>query len=105
MSAFEFLSQLPATFNPEAAAGTNCVLQFNSSKPAYVTIQDGQCAFVEGTADKADVTLTMEDDDMIALFKGELNGMMAFMTGKLKVDGDLMLGQRLQSFFDRSKLS
>ena len=31
--------------------------------------------------------------------------MTAFMTGKLQVEGDMMLGQRLQGFFDGSKLS
>jgi putative sterol carrier protein len=36
--------------------------------------------------------------------KGELNGMTAFMTGKLQVDGDLMLAQRMASFFDAGKL-
>ncbi|MGH8453097.1 MAG: SCP2 sterol-binding domain-containing protein [Nevskiales bacterium] len=39
---------------------------------------------------------------MIALFKGELNGMSTFMAGKLQVDGDLMLAQRPSSFFDAS---
>jgi putative sterol carrier protein len=46
----------------------------------------------------------MEDDDLVALIKGELNGMTAFMTGKLQVDGDLMLAQRLPGLFDVSKL-
>jgi putative sterol carrier protein len=31
--------------------------------------------------------------------KGELNGMTAFMTGKLKATGDLMLAQRLPMLF------
>jgi putative sterol carrier protein len=30
--------------------------------------------------------------------------MTAFMTGKLQVDGDLMLAQRLPTLFDPSKL-
>ena len=36
--------------------------------------------------------------------KGELNGMTAFMTGKLQLDGDMMLAQRIGTFFDASKL-
>ncbi|SEQ69522.1 Putative sterol carrier protein [Solimonas aquatica] len=104
MSAADFLKKLPAAFNPSAAAGTACVLQFNSSKPVYVQIKDGQCAVQDGSAGNADVTITMEDDDLIALLKGELNGMTAFMTGKLQVEGDLMLAQRIASLFDASKL-
>ena len=50
------------------------------------------------------VTLNMADEDLIALLKGELNGMQAFMTGKLQLEGDLMLAQRISTFFDPSKL-
>ena len=46
----------------------------------------------------------MEDDDLVSLLKGDLNGMTAFMTGKLQLDGDMMLAQRMTSFFDASKL-
>ncbi|HUS23859.1 MAG TPA: SCP2 sterol-binding domain-containing protein [Candidatus Binatia bacterium] len=99
-----FLQQMTQAFDPSAAAGTNCVIQFNTSKPAYITINNGACKLDQGTAGNSDVTLTMADDDLVALLKGELNGMMAFMTGKLQVEGDLMLGQRLASFFDRDKL-
>ena len=101
MDVIEFLKQMAASFDPAAAAGTNCIIQFMTSKPAYLTIKDGTCVLTEGDAPAPDVTLTMEDDDLIALLKGDLNGMQAFMTGKLKVDGDLMLGQRMSGFFKR----
>ena len=42
---------------------------------------------------------------LIALMKGELNGMTAFMTGKLQLDGDLMLAQRIGGLFDPAKLA
>jgi putative sterol carrier protein len=80
------------------------VLQFNSSNPHYVTIKNGTCTVTPGNAANADVTITMDDDDLVQLMKGELNGMTAFMTGKLQVDGDLMLAQRMSSFFDPAKL-
>ncbi len=105
MSALELLKKLPAAFNPAGAAGTDCVVQFNSSKPAYATIKGSACTVTEGAAANADVTLTMEDDDLVALMKGELNGMTAFMTGKLQLEGDLMLAQRMTSFFDAAKLA
>jgi hypothetical protein len=37
------------------------------------------------------VTLRMTDDDYAAMMRGELNGQMAFMTGKLKFEGSLPL--------------
>ena len=104
MSAIEMLKKLPAAFNPDEAAGTNCVIQFNTSQPAYTTIKDGTCSLTEGNSADADVTLTMEDDDLVDLLKGDLNGMTAFMTGKLQLDGDMMLAQKISSLFDSSKL-
>jgi putative sterol carrier protein len=38
------------------------------------------------------------------MLTGELNGISAFMSGKLKVEGDMMLAQRLPSIFDTAKL-
>ena len=105
MSALELLHKLPAAFSADGAAGAECIVQFNTSTPAYATIKGGACAVTEGSAPNADVTLTMEDDDLVALMKGELNGMTAFMTGKLQLEGDLMLAQRMTSFFDASKLA
>jgi putative sterol carrier protein len=104
MSVIDFLTKMTSTFNPDAAAGANCTLQFNTSKPAYVSIANGAAKLTEGSAPSPDVTLIMADDDLIALLKGELNGMQAFMTGKLQLEGDMMLAQRLGTFFDPSKL-
>ena len=103
-SVTEFLQKMTQAFNPDAASGQSCVLQFNTSSPAYITIKDGKAALSQGSASSPDVTLIMADDDLIALLKGELNGMQAFMTGKLQVEGDLMLAQRMSSFFDASRL-
>ena len=104
MSVIDFLQKMTGAFDAQAAAGANCVLQFNTSKPAYVTIANGTAKLAEGNASNADVTLNMADEDLIALLKGELNGMTAFMTGKLQLEGDLMLAQRISTFFDPSKL-
>lgn len=104
MSAVEFVKKLPEAFDASAAADTNCVIQFNISSPVHVVIKDGACEAHEGPADNADLGITMEDDDLIALLKGELNGMNAFMSGKLQIEGDMMLAQRMGSFFDASKL-
>jgi len=103
--ALDLIKKLPAAFNADGAAGTNATIQFNTSKPAYVAIANGECTAAEGTAANSDVTITMEDDDFVALMKGELNGMTAFMTGKLQLDGDMMLAQRMPAFFDASKLA
>jgi putative sterol carrier protein len=105
MDVTDFLKKMTGALDADAAAGTHCVLQFNTSKPAYITIKDGKAALTEGTAASPDVALIMADEDLIALLKGELNGMQAFMTGKLQLEGDMMLAQRLGTLFDASKLA
>jgi putative sterol carrier protein len=104
-SAVDLLKKLPAALNADAAAGTDATLQFNISQPMHAVIKGGACEVKEGAAGSPDVTITMEDDDLVALFKGELNGMTAFMTGKLQLEGDLMLAQRMSSLFDAAKLA
>lgn len=104
MNAAELIQKLPAALIPSAAEGMDCVIQFNVSTPMYATIKNGACAVVEGKAVSSDIAIGIEDPDLVALMTGELNGMTAFMTGKLQVEGDLMLAQKLTSLFDRNKL-
>jgi putative sterol carrier protein len=53
----------------------------------------------EGQADNPSATLEMAADDWIAISQGQLDPTMAFMTGKLRVSGDLGLLMRFQSIF------
>ena len=43
----------------------------------------------------ADATVSIGWDDFIALSQGQLDPMMAFMQGKLKIAGDMMIAQKL----------
>jgi len=103
-AAGELLMKLPTAFRPDAAGDTECTVQFNISTPMHVVIRNGTCATRDGASGSPDVAITMEDEDLVSLMKGELNGMTAFMTGKLQLEGDLMLAQRMFGFFDSSKL-
>ena len=49
--------------------------------------------------DDADTTITISEDDFEQLVAGELNPMTAFMTGKLKVKGDMGAAMKLQKLF------
>ena len=44
---------------------------------------------------KADVTITVSDDDFAKMAAGELDSQKAFFAGKLKVKGNIMLTQKL----------
>ena len=45
------------------------------------------------------ITITMKESDYLDMVNGKLNGQMAFMSGKLKIAGDMGLALRLQNLF------
>ena len=52
------------------------------------------------TEDKpADCTITMDKSDLEEMIAGDLDPTQAFMTGKLKVDGDMSVAMKLQQIF------
>ena len=50
-----------------------------------------------GTMDDPKCTVTVSDADWVAIIDGSLNAQMAFMSGKLKVAGDMSLALKLQT--------
>ncbi len=97
--------KMTEAFNGEEAGDLSATVQYKVSDPKYCVIDNGNLTVHDGVTDDADVTLTLDDDDFVALMTGELNGMTAFMTGKLQLEGDLMLAQKLSSMFDAGQLS
>jgi putative sterol carrier protein/predicted SnoaL-like aldol condensation-catalyzing enzyme len=62
-----------------------------------LTFDEGAATITPGTAEKSDVSITIDEEDMLAMASGELSGVEAFMIGKLRVEGDPVLGMRLGS--------
>ncbi len=52
---------------------------------------------------KPDVQVVVSDDDYVALATGQLNPQQAFMEGKLKISGNIMLTQKLGQIFNSQK--
>ncbi|MBR2512713.1 MAG: SCP2 sterol-binding domain-containing protein [Halomonas sp.] len=95
------LEKLQARFNPEAAKGMNEVFQFHFTDAGshYLNIQDGTLDAQEGEHDDPSVSLTMSTDTLKGIMSGDVNGMTAFMTGKLKATGNVMLATKLTTLF------
>ena len=62
----------------------------------WFTMEGGQVDLGMGDIDNPDATITQDYDTAAALSKGELTGTAAYMSGKLKVSGDLMKLMQLQ---------
>ncbi|MBC7105337.1 MAG: SCP2 sterol-binding domain-containing protein [Firmicutes bacterium] len=86
---------------PEAMEGVTAVYQFvleGEGGGNYVLrFQDGAGTIEEGTAEDPNVTITMDAADFVDMISGNLNAMVAFMGGKLRLQGDMALAMKLQS--------
>ncbi len=97
----EFFEGLAEKLNgkPEKIAGMKCVYQFRVGNAAYrVALDEGKAGVAAGEAVSPNCTVTMAEPDFLDLISGKLNGQMAFLTGKLKVAGDMGLALKLGSF-------
>lgn len=55
------------------------------------------------TSEKIDTTLTIEDSDMVGMATGKINPQEAFLRGKLKITGNIMLTQKLKVLMETNK--
>ena len=97
----EVISQLNDHFDADAAAGQSMVIQFDitDGDTYHLNIQNGALEVAEGSNDDPSVVLIMDSDTFVGVMTGEVNGMQAFMTGKLRTEGNMMLASKLGEFF------
>lgn len=82
----------------DAAMGILFDLSGDESGKWFVNIANGKLNVSEGTPAAAPTaTVSMTSEDFRAMTSGSLNPMTAFMTGKVKVDGDLGSVMKFQS--------
>ena len=81
--------------------GVNGVFQFDISGDDpmvfFFKLEDGSPSVGEGTSDNPSITISMTAPDFKDMIDGKLNGTMAFMSGKLKLKGDMSLAMKLES--------
>lgn len=61
----------------------------------------------QGEHPEANATLTMNSANFVKIFNGSLSSTTAFMTGRLKIDGDMMVAMKLEKIIknlNKSKL-
>ncbi len=99
----ETFEKMPTVFDAAKAQGINSVVQYKIEGAGggnwLIELKDGKCRIEEGTHDSPSVTITMNASTWLALVNREINGMQAFMSGKLKATGDIMVAQKIPLIF------
>jgi putative sterol carrier protein len=100
MSAKEFFDTLESRVDPAKTAGMNNSYLFDIEGAGKwkVDVQDGNVSVTENAED-ADVTITTSEETFDKITSGEQNATSAYMTGKLKVKGDMGAAMKLQKLF------
>jgi putative sterol carrier protein len=99
-SAREFFEGLEGRVDPSKTAGmTNSyVFEIDGAGTWRVDVDDGRVTVTEGNGD-ADATIAASEDTFEQIASGDLNATTAYMTGKLKVRGDMGAAMKLQKLF------
>jgi 3-hydroxyacyl-CoA dehydrogenase/3a,7a,12a-trihydroxy-5b-cholest-24-enoyl-CoA hydratase len=84
--------------NPDLAGSVATVFQFNLKNPDsswVIDLKNAKGSVSQGTTGSADVTLDLSDDDFLAMTSGAADPQKLFLTGKLKITGNVMASQKL----------
>jgi len=99
----EFMARMGAALIPEKAAGIDAAIQLHltgaQAAEWYATIKDAHCTLTQGRLPLPNLTVSADSADFINIFSGRMDGMTAFMQGRLKINGDMGLALKLLSLF------
>src|SRR5262249_56211704 len=99
----ERFEQVRARVRGDRAAGTNATVQYDIAGDGggtwHAVIRDGACTVSAGPATSPNLTLQVGAQDWIDMSTGKQNPQMLFMSGKLKLKGDMGLAMKLGSIF------
>ena len=96
----EFFDGLSGRADESKTAGMNNSYLFDIEGAGkwLVKVDDGKVTVTEGEGE-ADTTLSTSEESFLAIARGEQNPTTAYMTGKLKIKGDMGAAMKLQKLF------
>jgi putative sterol carrier protein len=97
----EFFETLPSRADTSKTAGMNNSYGFDIEGAGQWTVRvtDGSVTVGEGLEDATDVTISASQEIFEKIIAGEQNPTSAYMTGKLKLKGDMGAAMKLQKLF------
>jgi putative sterol carrier protein len=100
VAAKDFFDNLESRADASKLAGmTNSyVFDIEGEGQWFVVVADGKINVTEGGGD-ADATISTSGETFAKIVAGEQNPTTAYMTGKLKIKGDMAAAMKLQKIF------
>ncbi len=99
-TAQEFFEALPSRVDPSRIEGMSNTYVFDIEGAGIwtVAVADGAITVTDGAGD-ADCTFSATEETFAKITSGEQNATTAYMTGKLKIKGDMGAAMKLQKIF------
>ena len=100
-SVSEFFEGLSSQVDESKTAGMTNTYRFDVEGAGIwtVDVEDGKVDVTKDGDAEPDVTITTSEENFQKLVNGELNPTTAYMTGKLKIKGDMGAAMKLQKLF------
>lgn len=102
-----YFDTLQERFVSDAAKGLKAIFQFELAGDAggtyNVVVDDGKMSWEKAAHASPGITIKMAAEDFVKMVNGKLNGQMAFMTGKMKIAGQIPLAMKMQTLFPAGK--
>lgn len=96
--------EMVAHFIPEKAQGVEARIQFELSGENggsyWLNINQGAATTGEGKIESPQMTVKAQADDYASMAQGNLNPMQAFMSGRVKIQGDMGMAMRFMTMFN-----
>ena len=96
----DFFEALPGRVDESKTAGMNnsYVFEIEGAGTWLVSVEDGRVSVTEGEGE-ADCRISATEENFAKMVSGDLNPTTAYMTGKLKIKGDMGAAMKLQKLF------
>ncbi len=96
----QFFEEMQGRIDPARTRGTRASYRFDVAGAGTwrVEVNDGTVDVTESDA-PADCVIRASEEDLLRVVRGELSAVTAYMTGRVRVEGDIGLATRLRDLF------